>query len=824
MDTISKEKLNQWSLEAIRLLQENGGKYRSRDIIHDLGKHLDLSQYEKSLNNSGQARWGTSFRFHTIGLVKAGLIKKEKGFWWLTNEDEIDLDKLTPESLATLCDNKYREWLEKRDREANETGVSSYLIEGSFEAPLNNLTLKPRPISFDELLKGVDKSLIQIPPFQREFVWSSKDICFLLDSIYRGYPIGSFIFWKTLRRLPHHKEIGGLRLNDIPAGSLIDFVLDGQQRITSLYAAIRGANIEGEKYVFYFNLNTGRFQAERVRENGEEQEAQQNRIPLEKLFVESRSEYVRYTSEFPDALQDLLHVLYDRFKMYAFSVIYVQEEDEANDEEQTESVKKIVSIFSRINETGKKLSVVAKMVARCWGEGFNIREKFDELYENSRELEEIREETILQTASAILNQRRSRTRDILEMTDIQALESEWYNIIECFKFALEFVKNKIKIKSLKYLPFDTILVPLAYFHYKKCNPSNSQAEQLQVWFWKACLSNRFGATVESKIEEDCEEFDKILDGEKTDFAYQIDWETFKTRLIAQDYNLRNAFCKTILSLYSYLDPKSLKDGRDIDIDHALTGYYKNNLHHFFPRKYLEKVFDSQRDRRDSIVNIAFAPAIVNIEMSDTAPSEYIANFKKENSDIDKILKSHLIDDVDKFGIEKDNFGEFLEKRAEKIENQFRILLGLRTKTEQQFDEEPSAPLDLLEIRLRSLIQEKLAEDFDDDFWVDAVPADIRQVVEKKIESHIRAHPYDIDKFSSIASKLGLLDIMDYAKIISSNWSSFSGIFQSRGELEKHFLALKNYRNAVKHNREMNQVEKLNGEAAVLWFNKVLAEK
>jgi hypothetical protein len=68
-------------------------------------------------------------------------------------------------------------------------------------------------------------------------------------------------------------------------------------------------------------------------------------------------------------------------------------------------------------------------------------------------------------------------------------------------------------------------------------------EQLQAWFWKACLSNRFSSTVESRIEEDCEAFDKILDGESVEFPYQIDWETFKTRLIAQDYNLRNAFCK-----------------------------------------------------------------------------------------------------------------------------------------------------------------------------------------------------------------------------------------------------------------------------------------
>src|SRR5262249_42879376 len=153
--------------------------------------------------------------------------------------------------------------------------------------------------------------------------------------------------------------------------------------------------------------------------------------------------------------------------------------------------------------------------------------------------------------------------------------------------------------------------------------------------------------------------------EKADFPYQIDWETFKTRVIAQDYNLRNAFCKTILSLYSYLDPKNFKDGRDIDTKDALSGYYKHNLHHFFPRRYLEKVFDPDRDRRDSVVNIAFAPAIINVEMSDSAPSEYIAKFEQDNPDLKSILKTHLIDDVGVFGIMDNNFSTFLEKRAEK---------------------------------------------------------------------------------------------------------------------------------------------------------------
>ena len=754
--------------------------------------------------------------------MKAGLVVKGQGTWKLTDTPDIDLNKLTAESLMNYCDEAYRRWAEERDSQMEETNSDILTAEDVYEPPTSTLKINPQKVSFDDLLKGVDKSTIQIPPFQREFVWSPGDIRYLLDSIYRGYPIGSFIFWRTSRRLPHHRIIGGIELADSASGALVDYVLDGQQRITSLYAAVRGAKIEGEKYAFFFNLKKGWFQYEKVKEDAPSSDEPQSRIPLERLFSDSRVDYFRYITQFPEEYQDLLNDLYDRFRTYSFSVIYVQEDEENNEEDQAESVKKIISIFSRINETGRKLSVVAKMVARCWGEGFDIREKFDEFYDKSNELEDIREETVLQAASVILNQRRCRTIDILTGTDIPSLDHEWDKIIDAFTASMHFLQNKIKIKTLAYLPFDTVLVPLTYFHYKNHNPSNSQSEQLTTWFWKACLSNRYGSTAESKIEEDCEEFDKILAGEKAEFMYQIDWETFKSRLIAQDYNLRNAFCKTVLSLYSYMDPKSFKDGREIDLKNAFSGYYKHHLHHFFPRAYLEKNFDTNRERRDSIVNIAFALAVVNNEMSDMAPSKYMHEFAKDSTNMDIILKSHLIDDLNEFGIEDNDFARFLDKRSEKIENEFRVLVGLKTKTEQQFDSNPAGPVDVLEIKVRELLLGKLTTAYGGEYWLKAVPADVRMTAEKKIEDQIRRHSYEADKYESSDAKLSFLDMMDYAKVIFANWSLFAGVFKSKGELQKYFLDLKNYRNALKHNRDMNAVEKKNGEAAVLWFESILS--
>lgn len=821
MKEIVAARIFEYELIALKLLQENGDRLPSRDLVRLLESKLDLSPYERSLNNSGQPRWLTAFRFFSIGMVKAKLITKEKGYWKLINEPKIDINNLQIADLKRICDTAYQEWKNSQEiTEGDEIDRPEWPDQVSNEGPV--LKIEPQTILFDELLKGVDKSLIQVPPFQREFVWSPSDICYLLDSIYHGYPIGSFIFWKTSRRLSHHRQIGGLTLGEPQSGLPVDYVLDGQQRITSLYAAVRGAAIEGERIRFYFNLNGLKFQYSRTEDNSSESEATPQ-IPLEKLFIASRADYMRYIAKFPDHLQDVLHILYDRFQMYKFSVIYVREEDESTSMDQNESIKKIVDIFSRINETGKKLSVVAKMVARCWGFGFDIRQKLDDFYTSFPELEEIREDTLLQAASVILNHRRCRTSDILKSTDIAELAENWDQIIKAFTLGLEFVKNKIKIKNLRYLPFDSVLVPLAYFHYRQHNPSRSQLDQIEKWFWKVCLSNRYGSSTPANIEEDCHYFDKILSFKTVEFSYPIDWESFKSRLIEQNYNLRNAFCKTILALYSYKDPKSFKDNRDIDLKNSFSGYYKHHLHHIFPRKYLEKQDTMAYQQVDSVANIAFSPAITNLEMSDTAPSEYFMHFMAENDGLKDILSAHFIGDLNEFGISDDNFEQFLDKRASSIEQSFKDILGLRSKAEQQLETEPTKPVDLIEAKLRNLILEVLTEEFGSAFWDDAVPVDIRIAVKKKSDEYLRTYPYDEAHLDEIETKFSYLDIMDYAKTISANWELFEEQFHSRGEIERHFLALKNYRNSIKHNRELNPVEKRNGEAAVLWFESVLSK-
>ena len=91
-----------------------------------------------------------------------------------------------------------------------------------------------QPKIYDHLFADIDTGRIKIPKFQREFVWYKEQTAKLIDSLIKGYPIGTFILWKTQEELRHVKNIGNIDLPEAPEGEFVYYVLDGQQRITSL--------------------------------------------------------------------------------------------------------------------------------------------------------------------------------------------------------------------------------------------------------------------------------------------------------------------------------------------------------------------------------------------------------------------------------------------------------------------------------------------------------------------------------------------------------------------------------------------------------------
>ncbi|MBT3193739.1 MAG: DUF262 domain-containing protein, partial [Verrucomicrobia bacterium] len=129
--------------------------------------------------------------------------------------------------------------------------------------------VKPDDMQFDELMLKIRNGQIRIPDFQREFVWERSQIISLLDSVYQHFPIGSFLFWQTEDEIQAYRRIGEVDLRH-DRGRSVQYVLDGQQRLTSLFASLEQRNVEylvnGKKVRrdldVFFDLDEERFVAD----------------------------------------------------------------------------------------------------------------------------------------------------------------------------------------------------------------------------------------------------------------------------------------------------------------------------------------------------------------------------------------------------------------------------------------------------------------------------------------------------------------------------------------------------------------------------------
>ncbi|KJS14798.1 MAG: hypothetical protein VR69_16080 [Peptococcaceae bacterium BRH_c4b] len=109
-------------------------------------------------------------------------------------------------------------------------------------------------IELTTIIQRLENGQYAIPVFQRDFVWDKSNIRDLWDSIYRHYPIGSFLIWETDEQLPRHRNILNIELKENSKGKF-NYVLDGQQRITSIIGAVKGAKRNRTSFKLFFNIS-----------------------------------------------------------------------------------------------------------------------------------------------------------------------------------------------------------------------------------------------------------------------------------------------------------------------------------------------------------------------------------------------------------------------------------------------------------------------------------------------------------------------------------------------------------------------------------------
>jgi Protein of unknown function DUF262 len=351
---------------------------------------------------------------------------------------------------------------------------------------------------YESLFVEIDAGQIKLPMFQRDFVWDKEQSSKLIDSILKGFPIGTFIFWKTKEELRSYKEVGNHKLPETPKGDYAQYILDGQQRITSLYAIRKGIRINkdgkelGYKDIF-IDLDYEPENDEQIVVT-EKQNGKRYVSVHDVLSIPLGTFYRTLSHEQADQVQ----AYKGKLTNYDFSTITIKDYP----------IDVACEVFSRINTAGKVLTVFEIMVAKTYDEakGFDLAEKYEVLRDGSDDekecltaakFETIPESIIMQCVAAIIL-RAVRSRDILKIRR-ETFIANWEPMKTALFMAIDFIRSELRVPVSQLVPYPAAVVPLTYFFHTTANkkPTNEQVRLLEQFFYWVGLSTRYSSGSES---------------------------------------------------------------------------------------------------------------------------------------------------------------------------------------------------------------------------------------------------------------------------------------------------------------------------------------
>jgi len=478
-------------------------------------------------------------------------------------------------------------------------------------------------ITIRQLLQRIIDGEIRIPAFQRDFIWEPDRVQFLMDSIFKGYPIGTVLFWRTKEQLSYDRDLGPFTLPGPKKEYPIDYVLDGQQRITSIFSTFQTdleQNVESKvKWVdIFFDLNANSNAQDSQFVALESSEVKSNHVPLRILF--DVAQFGKFTRSITDDNQlKTIDQLQAFFKEAIIPVETVETEDHS----------KIAIIFERINRGGVPLDTYQLLSAWTWSGDFDLRTKFDELATELDEVgfNELRDDPdlLLKCCAAVIRNDAS----IHAIIDLKGTEVR--DAFSIFKNgllgAIDFLRRDCGVVSLKVMPYKSMIIPLtrcfstdknAGFH-----PDAKQRAALLKWFWHSCFSRRYSNSVDSAISQDISLMQKLLIKDTS----EVDKRTFT---VTEDYFIKNGFVltsvntKVFVLLLAVAKPKSFLSGADVNLNDVLVSCNRTEFHHIFPKNYLATHEDvSDRGQQFMLANFAFLSQTDNRRIQDKAPSDYV---------------------------------------------------------------------------------------------------------------------------------------------------------------------------------------------------------
>ncbi|MCA9706954.1 MAG: DUF262 domain-containing protein [Myxococcales bacterium] len=326
-------------------------------------------------------------------------------------------------------------------------------------------------MSVEDLVEAtVDDVRIRVPRFQRRMRWSTEDVRSLLDSIYRGYPIGNLLMWERLGPQDDDLRLGPLRLR-APERPDAWFVVDGQQRTTALAAALRGPDTaDDDPFLLYFDLDAHEFviPPKKARPKA-------TWIPTRQL-LDAVDLSTWLVERFPDdkERQRVGHDVGRRIREYKIPIYVVTSDDESVLQE----------IFRRLNRHGVAMTQAEVFDAMIGSTGQSPR-RLDELADDLQRLGmgRLAEHTLLQVVHAVLGRDPTKLVDP-KVDGNEAFEGALREAADAMRRVLVFLRDDARIAHLRLLPYKSPLVVLPRFFSLFPEPIPRSRELLVRWVWR----------------------------------------------------------------------------------------------------------------------------------------------------------------------------------------------------------------------------------------------------------------------------------------------------------------------------------------------------
>jgi len=570
----------------------------------------------------------------------------------------------------------------------------------------------------DELLKKAHEGLIQLPDFQRGWVWDDEGIRGLLASISQSFPVGALMTLQTggevrfkPRLIEGAPEVNGTRQPEA-------LLLDGQQRITSLYQAtmrpevVQTINSKRQRVSRWYyidmraalepghdrmdaivgvpenKLETRNFGREIVRDlSTPEREYEALMFPVGRIFDDRDWQhgfedywYSRGDRDKRNFYRDFYDKVLSAFLRYQMPVIELG---------RSTTREAVCLVFEKVNTGGKKLDAFELLTAIFAADEFDLRQDW---YGTSKEpgrhkrlarhnvLTQLGPTEFLQAVALLHTAARRQahtvdgkpgepppvicTRDTLLSLPLPAYRDFAPKVEAGYERVARFLRAQ-KIYWFKDVPYHTQLVPLAAILAVIGDRWQEDAarRKLARWYWCGVFGELYGSAVETRFAKDLWEVPKWLDG--GDEPTSVKEAVFRADRLDTMTSRLSAAYKGVHALLMREGARDFRSGQSFDD----TVYFDEavDIHHIFPRAWSEKN-RIPRSRYDTIVNKTPLTARTNRIIGGSAPSHYLGELRKAGSissdeALDQHIASHAIEPA---LLRADSFDSFYAARRERL--------------------------------------------------------------------------------------------------------------------------------------------------------------